>query len=170
MYLPVEGTAVARPLGFVGGLFWGFDHRNSAGNCVSLSIPQFYEKKEIYMQRIFSIIGQGFGKRILIFGLMSLLSLSSLFIFANQPALADKPLQAEEKIDRAYKMRTEAGLREEDRQEAYDEAIEAVSEDAKEGLEKIYEEDFKAYKKENPDENGLLEGAKDLVDKVTGKE
>jgi hypothetical protein len=122
------------------------------------------------MQRIFSIIGQAFGKRILIFGLMSLLSLSGLFIFANQPAFADKPLQAQEKIDRAYTMSEATGLREEDRQEAYDEAIEAVSEDPKEGLEKIYEEDFKAYKKENPDENGLLEGAKDLVDKVTGKE
>ena len=121
------------------------------------------------MQRIFSIIGQGFGKRILIFGLMSLLSLSGLFIFANQPALADKPLQAEEKIDRAYKMSIEAGLREEDRQEAYDEAIEAVSEDPKEGLEKIYEEDFKAYKKENPGGNPLVEGAKDIVEKVTGK-
>jgi hypothetical protein len=122
------------------------------------------------MQRIFSIIGKAFGKRILIFGLMSLLSLSGLFIFANQPAFADKPLQAQEKIDRAYTMSEATGLREEDRQEAYDEAIEAVSEDPKEGLEKIYEEDFKAYKKENPDENGLLEGAKDLVDKVTGKE
>ncbi len=122
------------------------------------------------MQRIFSIIGQAFGKRILIFGLMSLLSLSGLFIFANQPALADKPLQADEKIDRAYTMSEATGLREEDRQEAYDEAIEAVSEDPKEGLEKIYEEDFKAYKKENSDGNGLLEGAKDLVDKVTGKE
>jgi hypothetical protein len=122
------------------------------------------------MQRIFSIIGQAFGKRILIFGLMSLLSLSGLFIFVNQPALADKPLQAQEKIDRAYTMSEATGLREEDRQEAYDEAIEEISEDPKEGLEKIYEEDFKAYKKENPDENGLLEGAKDLVDKVTGKE
>jgi hypothetical protein len=48
-------------------------------------------KKEIYMQQIFSAIGQAFGKRILIFGLMSLLSLSSLVIFSNQPAFADQP-------------------------------------------------------------------------------
>jgi cobalamin biosynthesis protein CbiD len=121
------------------------------------------------MQRIFSAIGQAFGKGILIFGLMSLLSLSGLFIFANQPALADKPLQADEKIDRAYTMSEATGLIEEDRQEAYDEAAEAVSEDPKQGLEKIYEADLNAYEKENPDENGLIEGAKELVEKVTGK-
>jgi len=122
------------------------------------------------MQKILAAIGQAFGKGILIFGLMSLLSLSGLFIFANQPALADKPLQADEKIDRAYTMSESAGLREEARQEAYDEAAEAVSEDPKQGLEKIYEADLNAYEKENPDENGLIEGAKELVEKVTGKE
>ncbi len=136
---------------------------------MSLLIAEFYEKEEIGMQRIFSAIGQAFGKGILIFGLMSLLSLSGLFIFANQPALADKPLQADEKIDRAYTMSEATGLIEEDRQEAYDEAAEAVSEDPKQGLEKIYEADLNAYEKENPDENGLIEGAKELVEKVTGK-
>jgi hypothetical protein len=124
------------------------------------------------MQQMFSVIGQAFVKRVLIVGLMSLLSLSGLFIFANQPALADKPLnrpsQAEEVIDRAYTMSEATGLREEDRQEAYEEAAEAIN-DPK-GLDKIYDEDLKAFRKENPGENGLLEGAKDLVDKVTGKE
>ncbi len=124
------------------------------------------------MQQMFSVIGQAFVKRVLIVGLMSLLSLSGLFIFANQPALADKPLnrpsQAEEVIDRAYTMSEATGLREEDRQEAYEEAAEAIN-DPK-GLDKIYDEDLKAFRKENPGENGLLEGAKELVDKVTGKE
>jgi hypothetical protein len=128
------------------------------------------KKKEIYMQRIFSTIGGALGKRILIVGLMCLLSLSGLFIFANQPALADKPLQPQENIARAYAMSEATGVQEEERQEAYDEAIEAVSSDPEQGLEKIYEEDLKAYKKDNSDENGLIEGAKDLVDKVTGKE
>jgi hypothetical protein len=124
------------------------------------------------MQRIFSAVVQAFGKGILIFSLMSLLSLSGLFIFANQPALADKPLnkspQAQEAIDRAYTLSEGAGLIEEDRQAAYDRATDAVN-DPK-GLDKIYEKDLKAFKKTNPDESGLLEGAKDLVDKVTGKE
>lgn len=124
------------------------------------------------MQRIFSAIGQAFAKRILLFTLMSLLSLSGLFVFANQPALADKPLnspaKAEETIDRAYTLSEGTGLKEEARQEAYEEATEALN-DPK-GLDKIYEEDLKAFKKENPGENALVEGAKDLVDKVTGKE
>jgi hypothetical protein len=126
-------------------------------------------KKEIYMQQIFSAIGQAFGKRILIFGLMSLLSLSSLVIFSTQPAFADQPSgrPTEEAIDRAYTYSEATGFKEEDRQEAYDEAAQAVT-DPK-GLDKIYEEDLKAFKKENPGENSLIEGAKDLVEKVTGK-
>jgi len=119
------------------------------------------------MQQMFSAI----GKRLVIFGLMSLLSLSGVFVFANQPALADKSVNrpSNESVDRAYTLSQEAGLREEQREEAYEEATEAVS-DPKEGIEKIYEEDLKAYKQENSGGNGLVEGAKNLVDKVTGKE
>lgn len=124
------------------------------------------------MQRIFSAIGQAFAKRILVLGLMSLLSLSGLFVFANQPAWADKPLnrpsQSEAAIDRAYTLSEGTGLKEEDRQEAYEEATEALN-DPK-GLDKIYEEDLKEFKKENPDQTGLVEGAKKVVDKVTGKD
>lgn len=119
------------------------------------------------MQRILSTIGQAFAKRILILGLVSLLSLSGLFMFTNQPALADKALSS---IDRAYSYSEATGLQEEDRQAAYDAAAQAVQEDPKVGIEKIYEEDLKEFKKENPDENGLLEGAKELVEKVTGKD
>ncbi|HEY9671074.1 MAG TPA: hypothetical protein V6D11_06500 [Waterburya sp.] len=122
------------------------------------------------MQRMFSAIGIALGKRILLVSLMGLLALSGLFVFTNQAALADRSLQPQEKIDRAYTMSEATGLREEDRQEAYEEATEAVSSDPKEGLEEIYEEDLKAYREDNGDEGGLLGGAKDLVDKVTGKE
>lgn len=123
------------------------------------------------MERIFSAIGQAFAKRVLILGLMSLLSLSGLFLFANQPALADTSSKrpSEEAIDRAYTMSEATGLREEARQEAYDEATGAINDPS--GIEKIYKEDLKSYEKENPDANGgVLEGAKELVDKVTGNE
>ncbi len=120
------------------------------------------------MQQIFSALGGAIAKRILLFGLLCVLSLSGLFMFVNQPALADKPLQPQEKIDRAYTMSEATGLREEQRQEAYDEATEAISSDPKQGLEEIYEEDLKSYKEEKPNEGGVLEGAKDLVDQVTG--
>lgn len=122
------------------------------------------------MQSLFSTIGKSLGKRILLISLMGLLVLSSVFVFTNQPALADRPSQAQDKIDRAYNMNESAGLREEDRQEAYEEATEAVGSDPKEGLEEIYEEDLKAYKQDNADNGGLLGGAKNLVDKVTGQE
>ena len=120
------------------------------------------------MQRIFSAIGGVLVKRVLMFGLMCLLSVSGLFIFVNQPALADKPLSA--KIDSTYKTREAAGVRQEQRQEAYDEATEAISSDPKQGLEEIYEEDLQEYREENPDKSGLLGGAKELVDKVTGQD
>jgi hypothetical protein len=117
----------------------------------------------INMQRLLSAI----SKNVLIIGLVSLLSLSGLFIFSTQPAFADKST-AEAAIDRAYDLSETAGFKEEDRQEAYEEATEAVA-DPKVGLEKIYEEDLKEYKEENPGKNPLVEGAKELVEKVTTK-
>ena len=119
------------------------------------------------MQRIFSTL----GKRIVILGLVSLLSLSGVFMFSERPALAGKSANrpSNEAVDRAYTLSEEAGLREEQREEAYEEATEAVS-NPKKGIEKIYEEDLKAYKQDNSGGNGLVEGAKNLVDKVTGNE
>ncbi len=121
------------------------------------------------MQRIFSVIREGLGKRVLVLSLIGLLSLSGLLIFGNQSALADRGLRTQEKIDRAYTMSESTGLREEDRQEAYEEATQAVSKDPKEGLEEIYEEDLETYRQENPDQGGVVESAKNLVDKVTGQ-
>jgi hypothetical protein len=50
------------------------------------------------MQQLFSTVWGALGKRILLFGLMGLLSVSGLFIFANQPALAGQPLQVQQTI------------------------------------------------------------------------
>lgn len=118
------------------------------------------------MQQIFSAI----SKRFLIFALMSLLSLSGLFTFANQPALADRNSSrpTQQAVDRAYTYSEATGLKEEDRLDAYEEATQAIN-DPK-GLDKIYEKDLKEFKQENPSENGLVEGAKNLVDKVTGND
>lgn len=125
------------------------------------------------MQRFFSAIKQAFCKNIVILGLMSLLGLSGLFIFAQQPVLAatDKPLnnpsQKEETVDRVHTIRQGGGVQEEARQAAYDAAANAVTDP--QGLEKIYEEDLKAYKETQPDQ-GLVEGAKELIKEVTGKD
>lgn len=123
------------------------------------------------MHPIFSGLGQAFRKSILVVGLMIFISLSGLFMFVAPPSYAvtsasDK-LTSGEKIDRAYEYGEAAGLREENRQEAYEEAVkEAGTPDV---LEKDYEKAEKAYEKANPGP-GPIEKAKELVEQVTGKE
>lgn len=131
------------------------------------------------MQQLFSTVWGALGKRIFLFGLMGLLSVSGLFIFANQPALAGQPLQVQQKIisqaggksiNRAYTQNEGLGLPDAPPQESYDAITEEISSDPKQGLEEIYEEDLKVYEEETSNDNGLLDGAKDLINKVTNKE
>jgi hypothetical protein len=56
------------------------------------------------------------------------------------------------------------------RKQSYDAITEEISSDPKQGLEEIYEEDLKVYEEETSNDNGLLDGAKDLINKVTNKE
>ncbi|MBD2741093.1 hypothetical protein [Coleofasciculus sp. FACHB-1120] len=118
------------------------------------------------MQRIFSALGQAFRNGILILVTVSLLSLSNLFIFANQPAYAasnSSPKQAlADKIERADNNGEDSGLRE----QAYEEAAEQARNPEKQA--EIYNESVKANKGPQA-ENGLIEGAKELVEKVTGQ-
>ena len=115
------------------------------------------------MQRILESVKQAFRKSILILALMSLISLSSLFIFATQPSLAatptfQKPIQ-QQNIDIDSQN---------SREQAYEEQVKAA-----ENPEKVYEENLKDFKKENPDESLVektVEKAEKLVGKVTGKE
>lgn len=54
------------------------------------------------------------------------------------------------------------------REEAYEKAIEAAKDPS--GLEKEYEKDLKMYKEAHPDQGGLVEQAKEVVEKVVGKD
>lgn len=119
------------------------------------------------MQRIFSVLGQAFRKSILILAMLSLISLSSLFIFVEQPSLA-APISTEgQKLIQQEKMDKEsetANLR----QQEYEEEVEAEKDP-----EKVYEKNLKAYEESNPDEGIIqkaVEGTKGLIEKVTGKE
>jgi len=105
------------------------------------------------MQRILSVVGQAVRKSILIVCLMSLLSLSNLFIFASQPASATQLSSQQEQAA-------------ESREDSYEEAVEEATNPKK--MDEVYEENVKDYKEAQPNK-GLVEGAKDLVDKVTGK-
>jgi hypothetical protein len=85
--------------------------------------------------------------------------MSNVFIFASQPSYAAK-LTTQEKVDSASNKAIEPPA------ETYEEAVEEAKNPAK--MEKAYEEDLKEYRESQPDK-GVLEGAKDLVEKVTGK-
>ena len=118
------------------------------------------------MQRFLSALGQ-FRKTILIVGTISLLTLSGLFIFVEQPSLAAPVSAGGEKLIQQEKQDKEsqaANLR----QQSYEEQVNASKD-----IDKVYEENLKTYEKENPGE-GLIEktveATEKLVDKVTGKE
>ena len=130
------------------------------------------------MQRIFSTLKQTFRKSILILGLISLISLSSPFIFATQPSYAATPTQKVtpnqdlSRQEKTIKQKEIVNSRDQgaanSREQAYEEQVQAAADP-----DKVYEENLKEYKKENPGE-GLVqktvEGAEKLVNKVTGNE
>lgn len=144
----------------------------------------------MYMQRILSNFWQIFGKRLLMLGLISLISLGGTFALTAQPSYAQIPLNskdspltpkeltgrskgtslmAEEKVDRAYALREGAGMQEEKREQAYEEATKAAKDP--QGFEKVYEQDVKAFKKAHPEESlagKAKEKAQELVEDVTG--
>ncbi|HBB36046.1 MAG TPA: hypothetical protein DDZ80_20025 [Cyanobacteria bacterium UBA8803] len=115
------------------------------------------------MQRFFGAIKQRLSKNILVLTLMGLLSLSGLFIFTQQSALAavDNPLTTLPESNK-----TELGLPEQQQQTAYEEATEALQ-DPKRGVQKLYEEELAEYQESQPDK-GLVESAKELVQDITG--
>ncbi|WGV25871.1 hypothetical protein [Halotia branconii] len=127
------------------------------------------------MQRILSSLKQ-ISRPILVLSLMVFVSLSGLFIFTQLPSYAttleelklippDYRPTSQEKIDRAYEYNRAAGIREEERQEAYEQAVKDA--ESLETMEKAYERNLKAERKGNSQPN-LLDKAEEIVDKVTG--
>ena len=112
------------------------------------------------MQPMFLTIKQVFRKSILVLGVIGLL-MSSIFI--TQPSYAVTPNQ---KLIQYDNMEMESQAAENEKE--YEEQIEAEKD-----IDKVYEENLKEERKENPGE-GIVEktvqGAGKLVDKVTGKE
>ncbi|MBD1932163.1 MULTISPECIES: hypothetical protein [Cyanophyceae] len=118
------------------------------------------------MQRILLALKEGMQKRIFVLGLMALISLSGIFIFAA-PSYAvlhskDK-LSSQEKIDRAYEYSEATGILEEEKQ---------ASENANKTFdfnEKANVKTVKSATEENSEPN-LIEKAQDLIQKVTGND
>ncbi len=113
------------------------------------------------MRQVFLTLRQAFYKSMVLMGLVSLIYTAGFFVVEHsyadtlkqpvkeQPFILDEPQTAT------------------NRDAAYEAAVKEVKKS--DGLEKEYEKDLKTFKKENPSENPVVEGAKDLINKVTGK-
>ncbi|MEH2265709.1 hypothetical protein [Nostoc sp.] len=129
------------------------------------------------MQKILLTLKQALRSSFLVVCLMVSISLSGSFIFVQQASYATtleelklippeyKP-NSEEKINRANEFDPGVAVQEEERQEAYEQAIK----DSKNlnTIEKTYERNLKAEKEQNPPES-FGDKAKEVIEKVTGK-
>ena len=114
------------------------------------------------MRQVFLTLKQTFYKTVILMGLVSLIYTTG-FSIVERPSYADtlkQPVKEQPFILDEPQTAT-------NREAAYEEAVDAVKKP--DGLEKEYEKDLKTFKQENPSENPVVEGAKELIDKVTGK-
>ena len=112
------------------------------------------------MQRIISFLGRTLSKNLLVFGLVSLISLSGAFFVAAQPGYAaSAPAQARlsdsSKTDQASQQTYEQFAKD---------ARDAVNNP--QALDEEYDKDEKAYKQKEG-KGGPVEGAKAMLEKVT---
>ncbi|PSR17699.1 hypothetical protein C8255_11290 [filamentous cyanobacterium CCP3] len=99
-----------------------------------------------------------FSSRLRAIALFGLVGVMSWLMFASQPAYAAE-------ARRTSAPTVDKTMTEEPRDQAYDEALEVI--DNPNGVQKTYEENLKQYRQENPDQGGVIEGAKELVEKIT---
>ncbi len=105
------------------------------------------------MQEVLAI----FLRETIVFLLVGFISTCSLFAISSQPSFAATSTMQE--------MRSEDSVS--DREQAYEEQIEAEK-----NPEKVFEENLKEFRKENPGEGLIektIEGVEKVADKVTGK-
>lgn len=113
------------------------------------------------MRHFFSTLQQSLHK-VLVSALIILLSISALVLFPTQPSLAEAP-----SLRQPMQTQTDNSNQSETaREKAYDKEINALNNP--QGLEKEYEENLETYEETQPDK-GLIQEAKSLVEKATGK-
>ncbi len=129
------------------------------------------------MQKILLTCKQVLRSSFLVFSLIIFISLSSSFIFVQQASYATtleelklvpsayKP-NSQEKINRANEYDPGVGVQEEEREEAYEEAVKDAGN--LNTMEKAYERNLKAEQAGKPQES-LGKKAKEVLEKVTGK-
>lgn len=117
------------------------------------------------MQRIFTNLKQVLHRSILLLAMISLLMLSGLVI--TQPSYAATPNQKLTQFEKMDKQSQAGNQTASQREEAYEEQIQAAKDP-----DKVYEENVKEFKQAHPGENIVekaVEGAKEAVEKVTAK-
>ncbi len=105
-----------------------------------------------------------FLKKIVVTLLVGFISIFSLFAISSQPSFAATPNQKLIQQENLDKQSQSVNTRE----QAYEEQIKAEK-----NLDKVFSENLKEYRKENPEEGVIekvVEGAEKVVDKVTGKD
>ena len=122
------------------------------------------------MQRIFLKLGKTLLQQALVLGLITLISLSGLFTFSQQPSYASaatsNSLTPEEKIDRAYSIRAGTGMREEEYQRRLQEGEKPTA------MKDPYTREIKADKEAVAQTSNFerkIDRTRNLVGKVTGK-
>lgn len=123
------------------------------------------------MQWLLSTFKQALRKKILVISMLSLSILSSFFVFVQQPSLATpvsiegRKLAEQEQRSKASQAANKAG--ETSRELDYDAQVEAAK-----NPDKVYEENVKEYNEAHPENivEKTVEGAKQVIEKVTGKE
>ncbi|TVQ07227.1 MAG: hypothetical protein EA368_14800 [Leptolyngbya sp. DLM2.Bin27] len=109
------------------------------------------------MQRLITLTQACFSRRVRSLILAGLGSLMGWLAIAHQPAYAASAVKDSTPVDQV--------MAEEPRDQAYEEALEVI--DDPNGVQKAYKENLKQYRQENPENNGPVESAKDLVKKIT---
>lgn len=110
------------------------------------------------MQCLLTRSKKWFNGRLRAIALVGLVGVMSWLMLASQPAYAaDASRSSTPTVDKT--------MTAEPRDQAYDEALEVI--DNPNGVQKTYEENLKQYRQENPDQGGIVEGAKELVEKIT---
>lgn len=113
------------------------------------------------MRRLLSTLKDVFGKGMYVLALVVLLNVAGWMM---APASYAVPSSSDSSLTQTNNQESA-----ESREEAYEEAQEVVN-DPKRGVEKEYEKNRDEYFQEHPGEGGVVQGAKNLVDKVTGQE
>ncbi|MEH2401766.1 hypothetical protein [Nostoc sp.] len=129
------------------------------------------------MQKILLTLKQALRSSFLVVGLVIFINLSGSFIFVQEASYAttleelklvppDYKPNSQEKINRANEYDPGVGVEEEEREEAYEEAVKDAG--SLTTMEKAYERNLKAEREQNPPET-FGEKAKEVIEKVTGK-